>query len=239
MNDDSLKDKEVENNPVSIKKLFELTSYFFGAAFICGFLIWNVYLYALGFKEDDILQIRFIVTGICFIFLSTPLVALLYYINKKIIIRNAFWKFLYEYMCIILAIIYFIIYILIIFAKIPIALGGGRPRALSIITDSNNLDFLSKFSIPLGEGSKTQTANICVAYENEKSVVVLLGNRVLQLKKDDFKGFASLPGISVGLARKCSENANNWIHKAFLFEFMPSQKIDEEVKCEKTILSPQ
>ena len=46
------------------KKVLEYASYFFGLSFVTGFLIWNFYLYGLGFKEDDIIQTRFILSGV-------------------------------------------------------------------------------------------------------------------------------------------------------------------------------
>src|SRR3989339_119933 len=109
MDNQSLKSKE--SNVGLVKKVFEYTSYFFGAAFLCGFLVWNVYLYGLGFKEDDILQIRFIFTGICFLIISTPVIVLSVYINKKINPKNIFWKFFRDYVCVLLIVIYLISYI--------------------------------------------------------------------------------------------------------------------------------
>ncbi len=37
---------------------------------IIGFLLWNVYLYAFGFTEDEILKAKFILSGISFIFIT-------------------------------------------------------------------------------------------------------------------------------------------------------------------------
>lgn len=103
-----------------------------------------------------------------------------------------------------------IFYSLYFFPKIPTTYGGGQPRSLSILSNEDYIGYLSSFGIPAGEGSKIQTANLCVAYENENMIIIILKDRVLELKKEDFKGFGSLFGADKAKAdfqKQCGEFA--------------------------------
>lgn len=238
---------EKKNSILSfVENAAKIISIILGLSFVFGFLIWNTYLYGLGFKEDGIIQTRFIYTGICFILITLILFILFYqvwrllkfliekirYNQLKKILKNILF-----FLLVIFCTLYFFFFVYSIFTRLPIVLGGGRPRGLSIITDSNDLSYLTNFGVLPANGSSVQTVNLCVAYENDKYVVVILDDRILQIKNDKFKGFVSLPGISVRVSRNCSEFSRLWLKKTFLFEFASNKLVEEQIKCEQKILN--
>lgn len=227
------KNKSIEK----IESIAKIITCIFGLAFIFGFLIWNTYLYGLGFKEDNIIQTRFIFTGISFLIISTPLILFTIFILNLIKkINKTLIRYSLQYFLLILGFTYYIIFVYAIFTRLPIVLGGGRPRGLSIMAEPNTLSYLEKFGISLADGSTTQTVNTCITYENDKHVIIILDNRVMQINSDEFKGLISLPGISVGLSRNCSEAARQWIKKTIRFEFLSDEKISEQISCEQNLL---
>ncbi len=117
-------------------------------------------------------------------------------------------------MSVILIILIFL-FSLLLFPAIPRILGGGRPVGMSIFPNKYNLSMedLSKIGIPSGEGSDIQTANLCIAYENARVVVVLRSDRVIQLSKSQLNGLGVLPGDKdiEKLEKNCGKLARVWV----------------------------
>jgi len=216
------------NQPVIIKKIVEYVSWFLGLSFVLGFFIWSTYLYGLGFKEDNLLQTRFIFTGISFLIISIPVIGIFLWLIKHIKKIKNFWKRkMIEVLLITAGIIYYFIFIFFVFTNLPIFLGGGRPRGLSIMAGADELTYLSSFGIPLAAGSTAQTANLCVAYESNNNIVVVLADRVMQINSNNFKGLINLPGISIPLSRDCSRAVRLWINKTLSLELLSNDQIQE------------
>lgn len=221
-----------------IKKIAEFVSIGLGASFIFGFLIWNIYLYGFGFKEDNLMQTRFIYTGLSFVLITTPILYIFYLLFIFLIeqINKKFLKHIIMYVIFILSIIYIFFFTYFIFTRLPVGFGGGRPRSLSMLANIDELSYLSSFGINLAQGSKTQTINVCIAYDNNEQIIVLLNDRILQIKNDKINGLSNLPGISVGLSRNCSELARLWMKKTFIFEVITNKMIETQMKYEQEIL---
>src|SRR3989338_10502734 len=60
-----MSDTEQQKNSL-IRNTLQYLSVIGLVLFICGFWIWNIYLSALGFSEDEIVKTRFILTGFIF-----------------------------------------------------------------------------------------------------------------------------------------------------------------------------
>ncbi len=184
--------------------------------FVIGFIIWNIYLYSLGFVEDDLLRARFIFTGFFFLAWSAVIAiipARRYGGFTKLIVHIISHKISWA----IYLLLWLIFYSLIIFPMWPLGWGGGQPRALSIIGDKEYLDRLNTFGIVMAEGAEFQTANICVAYESSEMVVVLLENRVLRLNQSDIGGLAALPGAKeTYMEPRCINLAHSWALTGFI-----------------------
>lgn len=228
------KSKSIFNTISSLVIFFPVA---FSACLICGFLIWNTFLFRLGFEEYKIIQTKFILSGFCFLLLLS------FFFWIVIAFVNTFTKDKkYEKTCRKLAsfvtkqcknnlfvavptfFIFFAViivgYTTIIFPKIPSDLGGGYPRFLSIITTENEIAYLSPLGISAGEGSKIQTGNLCVAYENEEIVIILLKDRIVSLRKDIIKDFGSLSAgyTKMDGADYCGALAKNWLLSSNYFK---------------------
>ena len=185
---------------------------FLGVTYSLGFLSWNSYLSDFQFFEDQLLQTRFISTGI--LVLLPPLVLLMIWWTlrdgscdgtKKDVRRvsdapsRAVW---------VLATLFFVytwFFSGFIFPIVPQHYGGGKPFPASIIAEKNILDLLSDLTVelaPNGEGKPfRQTTSVCILYSNKD--VLLIGvpkisrsgdtllvspNRIFTLKKDQILG---------------------------------------------------
>ncbi len=199
----------------NVAKIFSLVA---AGALVAGFLIWNIYLVKLGFYEFSIIQARYIHTGVVFlVFLLTTLAALLIAISllKKISIIKKLLIFLDRLDLTSSGLAAFILltllaYTMLVFPRLSQALGGAQPRVLSIIASESDIDFLANFGIV--KSSSVITENLCVAYENQESVVILLANRILGVKKENFKGFNSVPAETRDkMSKDCSNRAINWL----------------------------
>lgn len=99
-------------------------------------------------------------------------------------------------------------YAIFIFPLIPSFLGGGQPRALAIISTKEEIKHLSNFGILSPEGGPTQTANLCIAYENNDIIILLLPDRLMHFRKDYTKGFVFVPTKEIKeLRHMCSKYA--------------------------------
>jgi hypothetical protein len=75
------------------------------------------------------------------------------------------------------------------------------------------IGYLQPFGINTVSGGPNQTQNLCVAYENKDKIIVLLVDRILELKKDYLKGFISLPSSTKTLAENnyCVKILRSWL----------------------------
>lgn len=195
-----LKSKEI----IGHITLFSISSY------VLGFLIWNIHLNRFGFSEFKIIQTKFIFTGAIAILFVSLIAFIIFTISKNL------FKFctINYYKTFISLFFLFIIYIFLIFPFfIPSWLGGGIPQTLSIIGSEDEINELLKITIPKGEGSQVQTGTLCLAYENEDIFIVLLDDRILQLKKENIRGFGALSGED----RKKIRKTCKWISVIWLF----------------------
>ena len=92
------------------------------------------------------------------------------------------------------------------------SVGGGQPRFISILGSEEQINYLIPLGIPKGEGSNIQTENMCIAYENDDSVIILRKDRIVLLQKQYIKGFNSLSvGLISPVLEECSNLAKYWI----------------------------
>ena len=195
--------------------LIKIVSFFAVSALVMGFLIWNLYLVRLGFYEFNIFQARYIHAGIPFLFVAPPVVALLLLLLRYLLVRvPRISKDVRSGIMIYLGAIFFvlltILYAFLIFPSFSQAFGGAQPRVLSVIASEQDIDYLASFGIQ--KSSPIITENLCVAYENQETIIILREDRVLMIKKDDFRGFNSLPAKTRDeAANYCSELAKRWV----------------------------
>mgnify|MGYP001595164768 CR=1 FL=1 len=207
--------------------------------YISGFLVWNFYLYTLGFIDDSFLQAKFILTGLTFCLTSFFLFCLVYL--PGLLFRHIYHQyrqtgFLSEYFSgsfefyykalltgvgITCLLLWMIIYSSVIFPYIPQLLGGGQPRAISFIVEEKSAEILNSFGIVLGEGEKYQTPpTLCIVHENSGLVFVALEDRILALYKSLLTGYVSLPGPKQQNEQKCIFIATEWSKKGLLFSLL-------------------
>lgn len=226
-------------------KIIKIFSILFVLSFSLGFLIWNLYLERLGFSEFTIIQTRFIITGLfpiaCFLSLSGSFAISQFILNKIFDkfcisrkkeffnIKNFFPSFFEKNKIFCISLLFYLgipvflilvsLYTYFIFPFIPASFGGGQPRFISLITTEEEIKYLSNFGIIIGIGSKIQTENLCLAYEDEKEIIVLLNNRILKLDKNILRGFGSLPSNKQKFYNLyCSKLARQWLSgKAEIF----------------------
>lgn len=170
---------------------------------VLGYIVWVPYLYLLGFSENEIIKPRFILTGINLLFF----IFILYIVFFKRII-NFFWKIIFW-------IFFLLSYLIVIFPIMPLFIGGGLPRALSIIADNQIMVQLNSLGISKGAGAEFQTENLCIAYEGSDSYLILREDRVLKIDKIGI-GLASLPGRKeIEWEPSCSLLAQSWLWNGF------------------------
>lgn len=186
---------------------------------VCGFFIWNIYLSRLGFFEYQIIQTRFVLTGLAFLVFLVCAGGLVMVLGKFLSMcayfshsqfLDSFSIYVFFYLGLIFLILFFPIFY---FPMLSPALGGGQPRMLSIIADEKEIQYLAQFGVRIAKGSSIQTVNYCIAYENDAKIVVLLKNRVLELKKENIKGFSSLTPayLSKTSLGNCGSFAVDWL----------------------------
>lgn len=212
-----------------LKSILEWLSLFSIIFYIAGFLVWNIFLLNLKFNEIELLQSRFIYSGIFFVIYSgffAILFSLLLKATSKIKeFRVREWRFgklgitLKIIICIIISILFtfwLFFYALFILPRVPKIFGGGLPTAVSIIPNEStlNLKDFESLSIPRAAGENViQTASVCAGYENSDSMLILLKDRVVILNKSNFKGFVVLPGDADinDLQNDCGKLATGWV----------------------------
>jgi hypothetical protein len=166
--------KDLKETVEFLTKLIPVT---IGASFASGFLIWNIYLQALGFSPDDLFQGRFILTGVLFLHLSLALFFVGEIIKYLITILfkslNLGNKILFHGIgsqihgfCLgVIAVLWVLVFSIFIFPQFSPAIGGARPRFISLISSSEEISVLNTFGIQNPPGASFQTALVCYVYE--------------------------------------------------------------------------
>lgn len=191
---------------------------------VIGFLIWNFYLYSFGFIEDEILRTKFIPTGLCFVVTSLFFWFILNLIKKTVFnflekekIECSIFSCCYSarlFLNILIITIWFSFYLFYVFPILPSVLGGGQPRALSLlVVDKESLSALNSLNIHLATGAINQTENLCIVHENSQGIYVIRKDRILMLDRSLFRGFGSLGGIRVEQEQECIRNAVGRFHE--------------------------
>lgn len=110
-------------------------------------------------------------------------------------------------------------YALNIFPFIPLYTGGAAPRVVSLLTDEKQIEYFQNFNIPVSSNSGTkkpvQTANLCVGYENDESILLLLPDRILSVQKKYIKGIGSIPTDFTDQYndKVCKAILTSWLYK--------------------------
>lgn len=179
---------------------------------VVGFFIWDIYLYMLGFLEYEILRAKFIISGLIFFLIAFALLQFTLWVFKFKTLDKPLFKFIR----IPILLIWIFFYSIFIHPMIPSFLGGGQPRALSLITSKETMVALNSLDIKNGEGGQYQTENLCVVHENSKGIYILKENRILMLDKSLFEGLVSLPGIKKFIELDCNRLARNWLYTGLI-----------------------
>jgi len=201
---------QAQSNPENILKdakvFAEATGVAFLVLFSTGFLVWHIYLAGLGFDELGLIQTRFILSGFTAWCVLLPFaIAIIWWVKRQ---------FLRWSLCLMILGLFLVLYPTQVFPRISQTVGGGTPRVISLIVTPDELERLSKFGIERGAGSETQTENLCVAYENTDTVIILRHDRVLAWGKNNIRGFGSLPGEETrGYRQYCKELATTWLSR--------------------------
>lgn len=200
---------------------------------IVGFLIWNFYLFVLGFVEGEILRAKFITTGaffaifsfLVFTFFSFLADVIVLFIKwfARIYLKKTEWKKRESrpnsgVQTISLFLLWFFIYTFGIFPSLPLVLGGGQPRSVALIANMEDIRTLSSIDIRLPEGSTVQTESLCVVHENSDGIYVLRNNRILMIKNSLYDGLVSLPGVvKFSNEQLCKRSIREWITQGMIF----------------------
>lgn len=213
-----------------VENVRNLAYILFLITFVSGFLIWHIFLDSLGFEEIQLFHSRYILTGAVYLLQLFIILIILYSLfNKMPVIRRLYYWIksrkdfeslmsglliaLLVYMSTIQLFTYYL------FPRIDSRWGGGRPRLISLIADQSYIEYLGNFGIQTEKNSgvkpSVQTINLCIGYENNDNVLLLLPDRIISINKDDIKGFGSLPTKEVDQykAKGCVKLLNSWINK--------------------------
>jgi hypothetical protein len=164
-------------------------------SFALGFVVWSIYLQSLGFLTKDLFQPVFIYSGLAFAIVYTACAATWSKLLKKPHPKAAT----------ICSLLLLFLYSLLLFPFIPGAFGGGAPRAFAIVGTPAQIEYLNNFAIK--SASPIQTEQLCVAYEDEKQIVLVLNDRILSLNKEEYGDFVSLPSVEWNMFKfGCSLN---------------------------------
>ena len=175
------------------------------AVYAIGFIVWNTYLLSFGFFEFNIVQLRFISSGLLFLLPLAILSCLSFAVSGS---RTV--KFILTAVSIL---VWLFLFIIVIFPVVPQSFGGARPIPTTIIGTTEQIEYLLNFNITTadnGEKLPVQTKPVCLIYQNQDYSLVfnatnilysdgLVGmrkykfhSRVLTLPKDRFVGFQSI-----------------------------------------------
>ncbi|MDD4761460.1 MAG: hypothetical protein PHZ25_00315 [Candidatus Pacebacteria bacterium] len=201
-----------------LKEVSIIGTLFSFSSFIIGFLVWNLYLDRLGFSEYELIYSRFTFTGAVFIFFCFFIFYLFFLIMR--FVQKDFFKVWFEkfskrsmedkiFSVTPMFIVLLVSYSFFLFPYISYSLGGGQPRVLSVIGNSEYIEYLGNFGIKgekNGDKKMVQTELLCVAYENNNEIIILLEDRIIKIRKEDIEGFVSLPNKKEGEMRSVCSN---------------------------------
>ncbi len=186
----------------NLETLSRIVALFLALSYGLGFLLWNIHLNDYGYFEYDLLQTRFILSGIVTILLFVIPFSILIHrlLGTQFLSRRS--NFIKIVICGILLIVTGFLFVKIIFPWIPQPFGGARPLLKSIIAESSEIEFLSNFNIPAARNadgkSSVQTSPVCEIYSNRDLIIIgTIGEsgltlRVLNIRKDKIKGFQTI-----------------------------------------------
>ena len=169
-----------------------------------GFVVWNIHLSRFGYFEYELLQSRFISTGILFLLLPTIVYLFSFYkqnfSKKRMAASIAF------------VVLYFIIFTYILFPSIPQYLGGGKPYLGSIVANAETVKQYQKMGLLKSEISDIETTRGCKIYENKNILIFgfikgafennkysVSADRVLIINRDKIDAVSVLPQDDPGL----------------------------------------
>lgn len=203
------------------------TRHFIWIAFIIyasGFLILNYYLSHFGFFEYNLIQTRFLSTGL-FLWLPCALILIIsIFLLEKIPIKYVTLRGIINFGGGAFIGIWFSLFPLL-FPLVQQVFGGGKPVPASIIGTPEQIAFLANFDIPAADnatGKKSvQTLPVCVIYQNDQHILFFnttipatidpkagsqlnFNQRVISLRQDQFLGLqqsqGSYPNLVCGLS---------------------------------------
>lgn len=187
-----------------------LITLFSALAYVAGFFWWNFYLSSYGFFEFNVIQARYLSTGL--LFLVPLFICATFFI---IILKSKFWN-IPKFLLLLLFSMLFVYWLFGFkdyFFNLPQYLGGARPIATSIIASPDEIVYLANFGISAAENAKgkppVQTSPICLIYQNDEyalffnSIYTVTSSstepshkelafdaRVISLRRDQFTGFS-------------------------------------------------
>lgn len=205
--------------------------------FALGLFMWGIYLYTFGLHVNELLRSQFILTGLCFVLFTITIVGLLDTVveicNKlgRLLIRIPYFitfirlwakmsPSIVEFKSVlytVIFIVWFLFYLFNIFPSLPLYLGGGQPRAVSLLVAKDNMAILNSLAISSGEGATFQTENLCVIYDDSQWIYIVRSDRIIALKQDLISGFSSLPGPNAVMEQGCTLSALAWSHQGLSF----------------------
>ena len=116
-----------------------------------------------------------------------------------------------------LSVVWLLVYSIFLFPVLPLFIGGGQPRSMSLLANDENIKILNSLNISLATGGTHQTENVCVAYESAENIIIMRPDRVLSLKKSLIDGFGSLPGKRAEFEQECVRFASTWAKQGSFF----------------------
>ncbi|MFA5133952.1 MAG: hypothetical protein WC459_04085 [Patescibacteria group bacterium] len=198
-----------------IKEILKIISAFIGVIIIVpmviGFFIWNIYLAKLGFWENDLIKTRFIITGILF---SGLFLMVLFGIFKILpSVKNWILENFHKPFVILLIVIILLVgidyYVRNWFVYFPLSLGGGEPRAISFLMETEEqLERLNKANLGVIKvaGSTLETNKLCLLYENKDDIIIAVPklininnepvkdiSRIISFRKNSYLGLSYVP----------------------------------------------
>ena len=180
-----------------------------------GFCVWNTYLALLGFTQYDPFQLRYILTGVLYLIVLLGLLGviatILFLVDllfekssfedkcRQIVTSKSIWVLIGLPLILLLA---------IFLPFIPSYYGGGEPRTISLIAEPEFIDFIEELEVP--SFYSKQTDLLCLLYENDNVVIIMLAGRLLEIDKSNLIGKSSIPSVeSRQLRSYCSHYVLN------------------------------
>lgn len=183
----------------------KIATVFVSVSFGLGFFMWTIYLSALGFSADNLFQTRFVLTGVLFLLSSLFVLKILRFLGETWSKGSNYFTFSgrginHLLRSLVFFVVWLLLFVFIVFPWIPAQFGGGYPKAVALVGSREEIDYLGVFGIE--RASDVQTVPLCYVYEDDSSIILILNDRILSLKKNLYKGFVSLPSVEINKFRK-------------------------------------